>query len=44
MVVGQYQHTGGQPEPIGLRGQKREQVKGIGHRQSAGNSTRPDAS
>ena len=31
MVVGQHQHTGGQPEPVGVRGQKRQQVKGIRH-------------
>ena len=29
-MVGQHQNSGGQPEPVGVGGQKRQQVKGIG--------------
>ncbi len=30
MVVGQYQHPGGQPEPAGVAGQKRQQIERVG--------------
>jgi len=32
MVVGQHQSPGSKPEPLGVAGQKRQQVKWIGHR------------
>jgi hypothetical protein len=31
MVVGQYQHTGGQPEAAGVAGQKGEQLERVGN-------------